>query len=47
MIRTVAGRDGWWVIVEAEVLRRRYGPYRTQGDAAAWAAQLVDALGLA
>ena len=44
MIRTVTGRDGWWVILEASPLERRYGPYRTRSDAAAQVARLVVAL---
>jgi hypothetical protein len=47
MIRTVAGRDGWWVILEESLLEQRYGPYRTRSDAAAQVARLAVALQLA
>lgn len=47
MIRTLAGRDGWWVILEESRRERRYGPYRTHSDATTQVARLVAALQLA
>jgi hypothetical protein len=44
MIRTVRGRDGWWVIVERTPRDYFYGPFGTEADAATMAQHLVASL---